>query len=70
MRKTKISIGRIILNAVMIIISLGYILPILLMISISFSSEKSITDFGYQLIPNMWSTDAYKMIFKNPYHIR
>ena len=69
MRKTKISIGRIILNAVMIIISLGYILPILLMISISFSSEKSITDFGYQLIPNMWSTDAYKMIFKNPYQI-
>ena len=69
MKKTKISIGRIILNAVLIIISLGYILPILLMISISLSSEKSITDFGYQLIPNMWSTDAYKMIFQNPYQI-
>ncbi len=68
-KSKKISAGRIALNVIMIIISLGYIVPILLMLSISFSSEKSIIDYGYQLIPKSWSLDAYRMVFKNPYQI-
>lgn len=53
----------------MVAISLSYILPLLLMISISFSSEASISDFGYKLIPQAWSLEAYKMVFRNPTQI-
>lgn len=69
MNRKKITFGRIVLNAILIALSLGYILPILLMLSISFSSEKSIIDNGYQLIPQVWSLAAYKQALQNPYQI-
>ncbi|MDY3929512.1 MAG: carbohydrate ABC transporter permease [Clostridia bacterium] len=69
MKKKKISVGRIILNAIMIIMSLGYIVPILLMISISFTKESLITQNGYSLIPEQWVLDAYKIVFRNPTQI-
>ncbi len=67
--KKKITAGSVVLNALMILMSLGYILPILLMVSISFSSEQSVIDFGYQLIPKTWTLEAYQQALKNPYQI-
>ncbi len=51
-----------------ILMCLLYVLPLLLVISISFSSEASITanSSGYSLIPKEFSTEAYKLAFKNP----
>lgn len=62
----KITVGRILLHIFLIILSLTYILPLVLMISISFSSEGAIKEFGYTIIPKVFSLDAYKMCFANP----
>ncbi|WP_336784751.1 carbohydrate ABC transporter permease [Paenibacillus sp. MMO-177] len=40
--------------------------PFLLVVSSSFSEESSIVEKGYQLIPAVWSTDAYSILFKYP----
>lgn len=63
--KKKKSVGKIILHIFLIAISIGYVIPILLMINISFTDEAAISEFGYQLIPSKWSVDAYKMVFEN-----
>ena len=69
MKRKKITAGRVALNIIMILMSLAYIVPILLMISISLSSEQSVIDYGYRLIPNEWSLDAYRQALKNPYQM-
>lgn len=67
--KKKKKTGGIILDLFLVIISLTYILPIIMMISISFSSEQSIIDYGYSLFPKEFSLDAYRLALKNPYQI-
>lgn len=42
------------------------IIPFLVVISISLSSEDSILKFGYSIIPKVFSADAYRVLFKNP----
>ena len=64
--KNTTTLGQLILNLIFILISLLYILPILLLVSISFSSEASIMEFGYSLIPAKIDLTAYKMIFRSP----
>ena len=46
-----------------------FILPFVLIVSISFSNENDITRFGYSLIVKNISTTAYAYIFKNPQSI-
>lgn len=48
------------------VITLACLLPFLLVISGSFSDQQSIRLHGYQLIPETFSLDAYKMIFRIP----
>lgn len=69
MKKKKRNKGSIILDIVLVLMSLTYVLPLLMMISISFSSEQSIIDNGFTLIPKVFSLDAYKMALRNPYQI-
>ena len=50
--------------------SLVFILPVIMIISISFSSEAAVTGgSGYSLFPQEFSLDAYKLAFKNPQSI-
>ena len=49
-----------------ILFSLAFILPLILLISISFSTEGDISRYGYSLIPKTISTMAYAFVFKNP----
>lgn len=51
------------------IIAIVCILPFMLIISASFTAEKSITLHGFSLIPRQWSVAAYDLIFKNPKQI-
>lgn len=44
-------------------------LPILLMISLSFTSEKEYFETGVKLIPNMPTLDSYKTLFRYPERI-
>lgn len=51
-----------------ILISFTFILPLVMVVSISFSSEASITAVGggYSLLPKDFTLDAYKLAFANP----
>lgn len=53
----------------LIIFCLSFIIPFMLLVSISFSSEASIRSFGYSLIPKEPTLVAYKIVFKNPWQI-
>lgn len=64
--KKKISIGQIVLHTIFILLSLTYILPFILVISISISSESAIREFGYTILPKVIDFEAYRQIFQNP----
>ena len=49
-----------------ILVSLTYIIPFIYVVSISFSDEDSIAKYGYTLLPKIFDTRAYEMIFANP----
>lgn len=49
-----------------ILVSLSFILPFLLVVSISFTSETEIDNVGYSLIPDEPTLDAYRFVFRNP----
>lgn len=46
------------------IISLACVIPAILVLSISFSPEDAITQYGYRLIPKVVSLDGYAYLFK------
>ena len=55
---------KILIHLMFIVLSLCYILPLILVISVSFSSENSITmGTGYSLLPQDFSLEAYKLAF-------
>lgn len=56
--------ANILLNLMFIILALICVVPVLLVVSISVSSEQSITDFGYRLIPKMFSMEGYGYLIK------
>lgn len=67
MRKNKkINLGQIVLHLVFILVCLTYILPFMLLISISLTDEATITANGYNLIPPKVSAEAYRYIFSSP----
>jgi putative aldouronate transport system permease protein len=55
--------SRIVINLMFVLLSLCCIIPFLLVLSISFSSESAITSYGYKLIPMEFSLSAYKFLF-------
>lgn len=56
--------ANIILNAIIILLCLTCIIPLLLIISISLTSESGIASNGYSLIPSEWGFEAYKFIWQ------
>ncbi len=61
----KITIGTISIHIFFIIISLASLIPFLLVIGISFSSEADIYLYGYRIIPKSFDLTAYRLIFEN-----
>ncbi len=59
----KITLGKVINYAAVGFLSIFFALPIILVLMISISSDPSIKQFGYQLIPKEFSFVAYRMIF-------
>lgn len=53
----------IVLHIIFVIMAVCCLFPILLTLSISFSSNKSIVEYGYSLIPKEFSLESYKYIF-------
>ena len=50
--------------AILSVFSIVCVLPFILIITSSFSSAESIARYGYQLIPNEWSVEGYRLIFE------
>lgn len=51
---------------ILTVLSILCLFPFLLVLSGSFSDQQSIRLYGYQLIPNTFSLDAYTMLFRIP----
>ena len=66
MAKIKRNSGQIALNIVFILIALCYILPFILLLSVSFEGDPSQT---FHLIPQKFSLEAYKTLFQSPRRI-
>lgn len=54
------------IHVVFMLLALSCIIPILLVIILSFSDTTSIVEKGYSLFPTGWSLDAYNYIFHTP----
>lgn len=54
------------INGFFIILTLIFVLPLLLIVSISLSSEQSLLQHGYLLIPKEFSLDSYRLILQQP----
>jgi putative aldouronate transport system permease protein len=52
-------------NLLFILYSLACIVPLILVIGVSFTDEKTITVEGYNFIPKVFSVEAYKWVFKS-----
>ena len=53
-------------NMVLVLLSLCFILPFVLIISASLTDEQALLDNGYKLIPSQVSFEAYQYIGKSP----
>ena len=66
-KKKSVSPHMIVIHVFFILMSLAFIVPMLLVVSVSFSSEYSVVNLnGFSLIPKEFSTEAYRLAFKNP----
>ncbi|WP_018759024.1 carbohydrate ABC transporter permease [Paenibacillus terrigena] len=55
-----------IINLFFCALSILLIIPLILVISISFTDEKTLLQHGYHLLPEKFSLEAYSLIFKSP----
>lgn len=62
-RFNRISVpANIVLNIIFILMALACIIPVLLVVAISFSAEASITEYGYHFIPKVFSLEGYTFL--------
>lgn len=63
MKTQKIHISKVIIHAIFILLTLVCVVPLLLVVGISFTEESSLMAEGYHLIPREFSTAAYEFVF-------
>lgn len=61
--------GQTALHIIFILLTIAYLVPLLLVVSASFSSEQSLMASGFSLIPGDFTLDAYRAVFSNPAQI-
>lgn len=62
----KNTMGNKLINLFFVLFSLLFIVPFILIISISFTDEQTLIAGGYGLWPKVFSLEAYKYVFKSP----
>lgn len=63
MTKKKFQISYGIIHIVLILLTAVCVIPLLLVVGISFTDEQSLMSNGYNLLPKVFSLDAYKYVF-------
>ena len=58
----KINLWNILLDIIFLLIAVMCIYPVLLVIGVSFTDETALADFGFKVIPKVWSLDSYRYI--------
>ncbi len=58
--------GRATVHGMMILLSLTCLIPFIMVVSVSLTSESGIVANGYGLIPSEFSLEAYEYIFRSP----
>lgn len=61
-RNRKISITDIIIYIIFILLAIACIYPLLVVLGVSFTDESAISEYGFKVIPNEFSLDAYRYI--------
>jgi len=61
----RFSVGSLFIYLALALFSAACLLPMLLTLIVSLSSEDSIVNHGYSLFPEQWSLDGYRTIFVN-----
>ncbi len=61
----RFSASKILLNLFFILFSLCFLLPFLLVVSVSLTSEAGIAEYGYRLFPSEISFTGYSYVFEN-----
>ena len=64
--KRKRMIGQIILTVLFSVLCIMVIIPFILVLSVSFSNENDIIQYGYKMIPMHIDLASYRYLFKNP----
>lgn len=67
--RSRRSAGKFLVHLVLTAIGLACLIPMILVISVSFSEEKALALEGYKLYPVGFTTHAYTYILKNPQQI-
>jgi len=62
-------VARFIIHVVLALLSIAFLLPLVLVVSASFSDEQAIATYGYTLLPVKFSTFAYQYILQEPSQI-
>lgn len=62
-------LSRIFLNLIMIAVALFCVVPLVYIVSASFSSKAALTEYGYTLIPKEFDLAAYEYVLKSPKQI-
>lgn len=63
--KRKLTIGMLAIYAVTFLVAAVCLLPLLLVVIVSFTAESSIIQNGYSFFPETWSLEAYRLLVKN-----
>jgi putative aldouronate transport system permease protein len=68
-RKPKLAASKLAIHAALIAICLACLLPLLLILSASFTDEGALVRTGYHLIPTQFSTASYEFLLRDPSQI-
>ncbi len=65
-KRKKERMGQLVLNSIFILVTIIYIVPFAMVISVSLTEETALYQGGYHLIPQKINTLAYELVFRNP----
>lgn len=62
----KFELSKMLIHLLFILLSLAIVLPFLLVVAVSLTDEASLTDKGYQFVPESFSLEAYRYLLDAP----
>ncbi|MED5019646.1 carbohydrate ABC transporter permease [Paenibacillus chibensis] len=64
--RRKLEVSKLLIHMLFTVLSIIVVMPFLLVIAVSLTDEKSISEFGYRFIPKHFSLDAYRYLLDAP----